>query len=130
MPKHAFPLIQQIPLEQMERGLARPVATLKLEPGEIASRVGLRFEIAQDDLDELEAAVFRTDTGRQFALVRHRHQPESGTDILINERSEDLSADLRDALQILGFEPRELRWTHPKINVNELRQISHVSGPS
>jgi hypothetical protein len=126
MAKYAFRSIQQIPLEEMEQGLARPMATLSLEPAEITSRAGLRFETAQDDLDELEAAVFRSDSGRQFALVRHRHQPESGTDILTSERSCDLSADLSDALQTLKFEPGELRWTHPDVNVSELRQVSHL----
>ena len=126
MPKYLFRSIQQIPLEQMERGLARPVATLRLEPAEITSRSGLTFETAHDDLDELQAAVFRIATGQEFALVRHRHQPRPGTDILINEKSRDLSAALRDALQGLQFEPRELRWTHPKVEVTKLKQSSDV----
>jgi hypothetical protein len=118
--------IQQIPLKQMEHGLARPVATLRLEPAEITSRVGLKFENTHDDLDELEAAVFRANTGRQFALIRHRHQPKAGTDILVNERSRDLSAALRDALQVLQFEPRELQWTNPEVNLRELEQVSRA----
>ena len=126
MPSYRSRSIEQIPLEQMERGLVRPIATLRLEPAEITSRVGLKFEFAHDDLDELEAAVFRAPGGRQFALVRHRHQPNAGTDILINEKSRNLSAALSDALQILHFEPRELRWTHPKIDVTELRKCSCV----
>lgn len=124
MAKYHSPPIEQIPLKQMERGLARPVATLGLEPSEIANRVGLKFEIARDDLDELEAAVFRAGTGRQFALVPHRHQPQGGTDILVSEKSRNLSAALSDALQVLKFEPRELRWTHPEIDVTKLRQLS------
>jgi len=123
MQESRSPFIEQIPLEQMERGLARPVATLRLEPGEIANRVGLKFEIAHDDLDELEAAVFRAASGRQFALVRHRHQPKAGTDILIKENSRNLSAALRDALKVLQFEPRELRWIHPKIDVTKLSRF-------
>jgi hypothetical protein len=115
MPKYLSRTIQQIPLEQMARGLARPVATLILEPAEITSRSGLTFETAHDDVDELQAAVFRVATGQEFALVRHRHQPQPGTDILINETSRDLGAALRDALQGLQLEPRELRWSHPKI---------------
>jgi hypothetical protein len=112
--------LRQIPLKQMERGLARPVATLRLEPAEITSRLGLKFETSQDDLDELEAAVFSGSSGQQFALVRHRHQPNPGTDILVNEKLVDLSAALRNALKALQFESRELRWTHPAIKVCDL----------
>lgn len=126
MPKYLSRTIQQIPLEQMARGLARPVATLILEPAEITSRSGLTFEAAHDDLDELQAAVFRVATGQEFALVRHRHQPQPGTDILINETSRDLGAALRDALQGLQLEPRELRWTHPKIEVTKLKRSPDV----
>ena len=82
MPKYLSRTIEQIPLEQMDRGLACPVATLRLEPAEITNRSGLTFETAHDDLDELQAAVFRVATGQEFALVRHRHQPQPGTDIL------------------------------------------------
>jgi hypothetical protein len=126
MPKYLSRTIQQIPLEQMKRGLARPVATLRFEPAEITSRSGLTFETAHDDLDELQAAVFRDATGQEFALVRHLRQPTPGTDILINEKSRDLGAALRDALHGLQFEPRELRWTHPKIEVAKLKRSSDV----
>jgi hypothetical protein len=121
MSKYTVPAICQIPLEKMERGLARPVATLRLEPAEITSRLGLKFESAHDDLDELRAAAFRAPNGRQFALVRHQNQPNTGTDILINEKSRDLSTALLDALQVLRSEPRELQWTHPKINLTKIR---------
>lgn len=104
----------------MERGLARPVATLRFEAAEITSRLGLKFEAAHDELDDLEAAVFSGSRGQQFALVRHRNQPNPGTDILINEKSVDLSAALRDALRALRFQPRELRWTHREIKLSEL----------
>jgi hypothetical protein len=123
MPEFSFSSIQQIPLAKMERGLACPVATLKLEPAEITRRLGVQFEITRDDLDELDAAVISSGSGRQFALVRHRHQPEPGTDILTNERSSNLGADLRDALRVLKFDPNELRWTHPGIDAKELRQV-------
>jgi hypothetical protein len=128
MPKQSVPSFQQIPLQQMERGLARPVATLRLEPAEIAKRVGLTFETAKDDLDELEAAVFKANSGRQIALVRHRHQPNRGTDILINERSRDLNSAVRDALQALNFEAHDLQWTSPKVSLRSLTRAPRVSG--
>jgi hypothetical protein len=120
MPKSSVPSLHQIPLNQMERGLALPVATLRFEPAEITNRLGFKFETARDDLDELEAVAFSGPSGNQFALVRHRHQPNPGTDILVNEKLVDLSAALRDALKALRFEPRELRWMHPAIKISEL----------
>jgi hypothetical protein len=75
----------------------------------------VRFETTRDDLDDLEAAVIRGAGGRQFALVRHHHQPQPGTDILINERSRDMEADLRHVLHVLESGVHELRWMHPKI---------------
>lgn len=120
MPKRSPTTFQQIPLEKMEHGLARPVATLNLEPSEITSRLGLRFETSKDDLDELEAAVVSTVSGRQFALVRHRHQPQPGTDVLVNEGSSDLEADLRGVLAALHFGASELRWVHPEIDTQSL----------
>jgi hypothetical protein len=110
----------------MERGLARPVATLKLEPTEITKRVGLTFETTKDDLDDVEAAVFRASTGRQIALVRHRHQPNRGTDILINERSRNLSAAVRDALQALNFQAHDLQWTSPKVSLRSWTRAHRV----
>ena len=110
----ATPPIEQVPLGKMEHGLARAVARLKLEPAEITNLVGLHFEKGKDDLDDLEAAVFRARSGKQFALIRHRHQPHPGTDILDNEQLPDLAAALREVLQALRFKPKDLTWIHPK----------------
>jgi hypothetical protein len=106
--------IEQVPLEKMQHGLARAVARLSIEPADITSRVGLRFEKGRDDLDDVEAAVFRARSGRQFALIRHQHQPYPGTDILIDERLPHLAAALREALEALSLKPQDLSWIHPK----------------
>src|ERR1700731_4266239 len=106
--------IEQVPLAKTERGLARAVARLGLEPAEITDRLGLQFKNARDDLDDLESAVFRAQSGKQFALIRHRHQPHPGTDILIDEQLPDLAAALHEALQALKFKSQDLTWTHPK----------------
>jgi hypothetical protein len=119
MVNRAFQSIQQVPLKHMERGLARPVATLKLEPAEISKRLGLKFQEARDDLDELEAAVFRSAKGHQFALVRHRNQPNPGKDLLINGRSRNLGGALRDALQTLRLQLGDIKWTDPKASIQE-----------
>ncbi len=116
-----LPPFYQIPLAEAEFGLAHPIATMSLEPREITSRFGIAFEPEQDDLDLLEVALVRTNAGRQFALVRHRHQPEPGTDILTNERTADPTSDLRDLMQAFQLEPHELRWVHPSIDRKVLR---------
>ncbi|MFY9983229.1 MAG: hypothetical protein WAK31_00660 [Chthoniobacterales bacterium] len=40
--------------------------------------------------------------------------------LIVNEKLVDLSAALRDALKVLRFDPRELRWMHPEIKISEL----------
>jgi len=121
-----FLAIEQLPLREMNRGLAKPIATLGLEPGEISDRIGIKFEAARDDLDELQAALVRSRSGRQFVLVRHRRQPIPGTDILTNEDSPDVSADLGEALTLLQFGPAELQWTHPDADLSHF-QIQQIS---
>jgi hypothetical protein len=113
MPTSELYTVHQIPLREMERGLAQPVATVELEPNEISERLGITFEVVQDDLDQLQAALVEGAAGRQFALVRHQNQPHPGTDILTNERSSDLRADLSEAVSLFRFGNDELRWVHP-----------------
>jgi len=116
MPVIEFDEFTQVPLREMKRGLAKPIATIRLEPKDISKRLrGLRFESTEDDLDQLEAAIIRSNSGREFALVRHRHQPYSGTDILTDEHSGDLRRDLVEALRLLLLRRQELSWIHPRI---------------
>lgn len=106
---------KQLHLGDMEHGLAKPIAVLALEPGELSLRTGLRFETTRDDLDYLQAALFQTAKGSQFALVRHHHAPNSGTDLLANERTVDLGLALEEALSALEIASTELTWKHPDI---------------
>jgi serine/threonine protein kinase len=88
-----------------------------LEPKDISKKLGIKFESAKDDLDQLEVAVICSKFGQQFALVRHLHQPHAGTDILTDEHSTHLRQDLRDALQSLFLHQSDLTWTHPDIEM-------------
>jgi hypothetical protein len=106
-------LFEQLPLGEMEAGLARPIATTRIEPAEISRRLGIMFESARDDLDELQAALIRGPSGRQFALVRHLHQPAPGTDILTNENSDNCAHDLWESLAVLRMTLDDLGWVHP-----------------
>jgi hypothetical protein len=97
----------------MEAGLVNPIATTRIEPGEISRRLGIRFESAKDDLDTVSAALIRGPSGRQFALVRHEHQPAPGTDILTNENSRNFARDLQESLAVLQMTVDDLGWVHP-----------------
>src|SRR5262249_45620975 len=96
------PHIDQLPLTET-RGLTKPVATIRLEPSDISTRLGIEFDTAADDLDRLQAAVLRSASGLRFALVRHQHQPKPGTDIVIDEKSDDSTENLREALEVLAL---------------------------
>ena len=109
------PHIEQIPLREITRGLAKPIATIRLEPKDISKRFGITFESAKDDLDELEVALLQTDSGQQFALVRHQHQPNQGTDILTTEHSPDLEKDLSEAVRLLRLDRKDVGWMHPTL---------------
>ena len=113
--------IKQVHLGEVTRGLAKPIATIRLEPEDISRKFGVKFESTKDDLDELKAALIHSNSGRQFALVRHQHQPNPGTDILTYEHSPNLTDDLLDVLQLLAIRQRDLIWTHPEIETQQIR---------
>lgn len=104
---------EQLPLDKMETGLASTIATTRVEPAEISRRLGIRFEPARDDLDSMQAALLRSPSGRQFALVRHEHQPAPGTDLLTNENSCSIAHDLQELLAMLRMTVDDLGWVHP-----------------
>jgi hypothetical protein len=105
--------LEQVPLDAVTGGLAEPVATIKWEPNELEERYGIQFSESQDDLDHLVIALVRPPSGRVFALMRHRHQPNPGTDIVINEESPDLKQDMAEAVRHLGLSRGDLKWLHP-----------------
>jgi hypothetical protein len=113
-----------LPLEAMEHGLAKPIARIQLDPDQLSKRLGIRFVRSQDHLDDLDAALISTQSGRQFALIHHEHQPLPGTDIIVNERSKDPTADLIECLDVLSISPDELSWIHPDIDRDKLG-VSH-----
>jgi hypothetical protein len=94
--------------------LTKSVAVLRLTPEELSDRVGISFQTAHDDLDALDWARVIGLTGRFYALVRHRHAPEPGTQIVVPYDSGDLEADIRDVLEGLNLSSRDLAWTSPE----------------
>jgi hypothetical protein len=94
--------------------LTRSVAVLRFSPEELSQRVGIRFQTAHDDLDILDWARVIGLSGKPYALVRHRHAPEPGTQIVVRHDSLDPSADVLDVLNGLQLSERDLTWASPE----------------
>ena len=91
--------------------LTKSVAVLRLNPEELSQRIGIPFQVAHDDLDVLDWARVIGGSGRPYALVRHRHSPEPGTQIVIPYDAVDPWADVVDVLKGLNLSKRDLAWT-------------------
>lgn len=111
--------------------LTRAIAVLRHEPEEIAQRFNLRFTSGFDDLDQLSWAEIAGTRGRH-ALVRHRHVPTPGTEVLISSASRNPRLDLLHVLSVLTLSEDDLLWTHPDATVvTSLRpraQVRRFSG--
>jgi hypothetical protein len=108
---------RQISRHEVQRGLAKPIALLRLEPAEISRHCGITFEPDRDDLDALFVAAIESPNGRQIGFARHEHAPVPGTELLVHERSADFKADLLEALRLLGLRTPNLAWVHPDIHL-------------
>ena len=108
---------RQIPVREARRGLGKSIAVLRLEPAELSERLPIIFESGKDELDELLGAAIESFSGRQFGLLRYRHAPGAGTELVINERSVDCEDELREALSLLHLEAGDLTWVHPDIHL-------------
>jgi len=95
--------------------MAKPIAVLNMEPSEITSKLGIVFETTRDDLDYLKAALVKVESGNQYAFVRHLHAPNTGTDILMNEKRSDIMAALDEVLHALELTSEDLKWIHPDV---------------
>ncbi len=93
--------------------LGDAIGVLRSEPEQLARGLRLKFRDAHDDLDAIRFARIRVADGRTFALVRHRHAPEPGTQIVMTTPSTDLWADIAAVLQRLQMKPNDLAWRHP-----------------
>ena len=94
--------------------LTKAVAVLRLNPEELSERIGIHFQTAHDDLDMLDWARVIGLSGKPYALVRHRHAPEPGTQIVVPYDSNDLWVDVLDVLDGLNLSERDLAWTSPE----------------
>jgi hypothetical protein len=93
--------------------LGDAIGVLRSEPDQLERGLGLKFRDAHDDLDALRIARIRIADGRTFALVRHRHAPEPGTQIVMTTPSTDFWGDITAVLRRLQLELNDLSWRHP-----------------
>ncbi len=91
--------------------LTRSVAMLRQDPEQLKKFAGVAFRTGHDDLDALEWAQVVGLSGKRYALVRHLHSPQSGTEIVTSASSLDPSADVSDVLKALALSERDLVWT-------------------
>src|SRR5688500_12763608 len=93
--------------------LGDAIGVLRSEPDQLERGLRLKFRDAHDDLDSLRIARIRIADGRTFALVRHRHAPEPGTQIVMTTPSTDLWGDITAVLRRLQLKLNDLAWRHP-----------------
>ena len=104
----------QVPVSKFRPDL-RPIALLRLSPGDLSKALDLEFEEREDDLDRYQVAVLKTPGGRQFALFRYRRSPSGGTEIWTKSSSTQMRSDLGRALEALGLTLNDVSWTHSEI---------------
>jgi hypothetical protein len=92
--------------EQERDAPLRPIAVLRLEPGDFSKNYGISF--APDDRDTV-AALVQT-AGRQYMLLHHLHAPVAGTEVLASERSSHPRQDLRELLDALDLRDDVVEW--------------------
>jgi DNA-binding protein HU-beta len=90
-----------------------PIAVLNIEPDQLARRHAIRFRPGYDDLDELRVARIKTPEGGQFALLRHIHAPEPGTEVVALSRSTNVSRDIASILNLLELTHADVVWRLP-----------------
>jgi hypothetical protein len=102
--------------KEMDWSGYEPIAVIGLEPRELASKRGLTFRDAHDDLDRLSESTFSGPRGNVFGLVRHVHSPEPGTELLVRAANlSDARRQLRQAIATLRLSASDLLWISPKL---------------
>jgi hypothetical protein len=67
----------------------RPIAVMRLEPDDFASRFGIDFEEGSADLDFTRSALIELESGLVAGLVRYARSPQPGTEVHDPEQSTD-----------------------------------------
>jgi 5,6,7,8-tetrahydromethanopterin hydro-lyase len=100
---------KQIPETRRSASL-RPIAVLRLEPGDFSERYGLRF--VPDRRGTSVAAFLQTRPGQHYMLLRHHDDPGSGTEVLARETGPS-GLDLREFLAAFDLDSDVVSWALP-----------------
>ena len=89
-----------------------PVAVIRQEYTEINSSKELYFQNSYDDLDYLVYTILPLASGNKVALVRHKHSPNSGTEICVSCYQSNIPSVILETLDILDLATQDLTWIH------------------
>jgi hypothetical protein len=105
--------IVQIPLGAAPHNMGRYVAMLDITQEELAKRFGLAFERVRDDLDDLDVASIRTDSGVHALLGFYLNAPKKGIDVYVRDGAGDFHKDLEDVLRAMEITDQNIIWRDP-----------------
>jgi hypothetical protein len=92
----------------------RPIAVMRLEPEDFASRFGIDFEEGSTDLDFTRSALIELESGLVAGLVRYARSPQPGTELHAPEQSTDPESALHEFLTEFGLDERDVTWVLPQ----------------
>jgi hypothetical protein len=107
--------LTQIPIGSAPRGTARFAAFLEASPEQCSKLLGIRFERVRDDLDDLDAAQIRTESGVYASLGFYINAPRKGLHVFINEKSDSPKQDLEQVLEAIGGACGPVIWKDPQL---------------
>jgi hypothetical protein len=88
---------------------------LNLSPSALKARFNIKFKQAKDDeLGNFCWCVLQTASGRQFGLRQFEMERSSGTEVLVDETSVNLSGKLNEFEQALNFSRSDFVWINPE----------------
>jgi hypothetical protein len=111
------PLSQGYDALEWGSDLGEPIAFLRVEPEQLATRAGVSFSSGHDDLDYVKVAMVTAPSGAMYALVRHERSPEEGTQVVSRsvQPSTVLGTDLEQLLQQLRVPAAAVAWIRPDV---------------
>jgi hypothetical protein len=104
---------KQIPLGSARTGWQ--AAFLESSAEELSKSLGLKFERVRDDLDDMDAAQIRTNSGVSALFGIYLHTPTRGVSVYIDELADDPSRDLAEVLDAIRDANVRVIWKDPKL---------------
>jgi hypothetical protein len=108
--------LTQIPIGSAPYGMSpRYVAFLEASPEQFSNSLGITFERVRDDLDDLDAAQIRTNSGVYALLGFYINAPKKGLFICISEKSHNRAQDLDQVLEAISSAGANVLWKDPSL---------------